>query len=310
MTQAATTAKSDFSINQKDVYQQVTDTIIEQLEKGVVPWQKPFDDNSRNRFTIPVNFTTGKRYQGINIILLWAHAIKNNYQSDEWATFKQWNDKGERIRKGESAKTQLIIFYDTYEKEVDGELQKVPFAKVSTVYNRCQLQSYTTPETTAEDTNKIKPSVNKTIEIEQFIINTGAEICEINSGAYYDITQDKIFMPYAASFKETDQCSITENYLATLFHELTHWTGAKKRLDRLEKSRFGDQKYANEELVAEFGAAFLCSGFSLPTVEKGNHAAYIDNWLKVLREDNRAIFRAASAANKAVEYLNSLQPSF
>jgi antirestriction protein ArdC len=307
MTQTATKTPS-YSINQTDVYQQVTDTIIQQLEQGVVPWQKPFGGVDGGTFTIPKNFATGNRYKGINIVLLWAHAIKSGYQSDEWATFKQWNDKGERIRKGESAKTQMIVFYETYEKEVDGEIQKIPFAKVSNVYNRCQLQSYILSEAakaTTERTNLVE-----TIDmVEAFVANTKAVVEHQGYQAFYSPMADRINMPFPECFENTEACTATEGYYSTLLHELSHWSGHKDRLNRLEKAKFGDKKYANEELVAEFSAAFMCAGFGIGTLEKGNHASYIDNWLTVLREDNRAIFRAASEANKVVEFLSSLQPT-
>lgn len=308
MTEIANATKPAYTINQKDVYQQVTDTIIQQLEQGVVPWQKPFNGSEAAAFTIPRNFATGNHYKGINIVLLWAHALKNGYQSDEWATFKQWNEKGERIRKGESAKTQLIVFYDTYEKEVDGEMQKVPFAKVSTVYNRCQLQSYVPSENSKLSSDQ--PDVIERIDmVEQFVANTRAVVEHQGNQAFYSPVADRINMPLPEYFENTAVCTATEGYYSTLLHELSHWSGHKERLNRLEKARFGDKKYANEELVAEFSAAFMCAGFGIGTLEKGNHASYIDNWLSVLREDNRAIFRAASEANKVVEYLNGLQVS-
>lgn len=287
-----------------DVHDLVTSTIITQLEKGVIPWQKPFKDKTFSPFNIPVNFTTGNRYRGINIILLWCSAIKNNFQTDEWASFKQWKTKNERIRKGE--KGNLVVYYDTFEKEIDGEIKKIPFLKSSYVFNRCQLEDYQPPKPVEffnnfEFTQKIET-------IEEFIANTEAEIEFHDGSAYYIPSEDKIMMPKIENFKATAICTATEGFYSTMTHELTHWSGAENRLNRLRKDKFGDKSYANEELVAEFGAAFLCAGFGLATVEKGDHAGYIDNWLKVLRDDNRAIFRAASEASKAVDYLHSLQP--
>lgn len=293
-----------FNVPRLDVHDQVTTTIIDQLEKGVIPWQKPFRDNSFTPFNIPVNFTTGNRYRGINIVLLWSSAIKNSYSTDEWASFKQWQSKNERIRKGE--KGNLVVYYDTFEKEVDGETKKIPFLKSSYVFNRCQLEGFEPPK--PPEHLEIFEFGEKIDAIEDFVANTQAIVEFHDGGACYIPSQDKIMIPNLENFTSTATCTATEGLYSTLMHELTHWSGAEHRLNRITGKRFGDQNYATEELVAEFGAAFLCAGFGLATVEKGDHAGYIDNWLKILREDNRAIFRAASEASKAVDYLNALQP--
>ena len=293
-----------FAVPRLDVHDLVTTTIIGQLEQGVIPWQKPFKDNSLSPFKIPTNHVTGNRYRGINIVLLWAANINRNHTTDDWASFKQWQSKNERIRKGE--KGNLVVYYDTFEKETDGEKKQIPFLKSSYVFNRCQLEGYVSPEP-EEHINTF--SFNEKIEgIEAFVENTDAIIESHAGGASYIPSTDKIMMPFPENFFATDTCTAVEGYYSTLMHELTHWVGAEKRLNRTKGKRFGDQNYANEELVAEFGAAFLCAGFGLATVEKGDHTGYIEHWLKVLREDNRAIFRAASEASKAVDYLNVLQP--
>lgn len=293
-----------FSVPRLDIHDLVTTTIMEQLEKGVIPWQKPFKNNSFSAFNIPTNHVTGNRYRGINIVLLWAANISRNHTTDEWASFKQWQGKNERIRKGE--KGNLVVYYDMLEKEVDGEIKKIPFLKSSYVFNRCQLEGYVSPKP-EEHLNTF--SFSEKIEaIEAFVENTDAVIESHEGGACYIPSADKIMMPFPENFFATATCTAVEGYYSTLMHELTHWAGAEKRLNREKGKRFGDQNYANEELVAEFGAAFLCAGFGLATAEKGDHAGYIQHWLKVLREDNRAIFRAASEASKTAEYLNSLQP--
>lgn len=296
-----------FTVPRLDVHDLVTHIIIGQLEKGVIPWQKPFKDNSRSPFNIPFNYTTGNKYRGINIVLLWAAAMDRNYQTDEWASFKQWQNKNERIRKGE--KGNLVVYYDTFEKDVDGEIQKIPFLKASYVFNRCQLESYQPLEVEEPvQPRKIVP-FEHIAAVDMFINNTGAIIGHHNGGAYYDRVADVIGMPYSDNFEEVAGCTVTESYCSVLFHELIHWSGAKHRLNRLKAKIFGDQNYAQEELIAEFGGAFLCAEFGLNTAEKGNHAAYIDNWLTALRADNRCIFKVASEASKAVTYLTDLQPA-
>jgi len=294
-----------FTVPRLDVHDLVTNIIISQLEKGVIPWQKPFADNSRSSFNIPFNYTTGNKYRGINVVLLWASALDRNYKTDEWASFKQWQSKNERIRKGE--KGNLVVYYDTFEKDVEGELQKIPFLKASYVFNRCQLESYQPVEVYEPvSPRKIVP-FERIDAVDLFINNTGAIIGHHDGGAYYDRKADVIGIPNIENFEEVVGCTVTESYCSVLFHELVHWSGAPHRLDRTKGKKFGDQNYANEELVAEFGAAFLCAEFGLNTAEKGNHAAYIDNWLQVLKEDKKCIFRTASEASKAVDYLINLQ---
>ena len=285
----------------KDLYQEVTNKIIQQLEKGTIPWHKPWGDTEIG-FTIPKNFSTGNFYRGINIVLLWSSAVENEYRSDEWATFKQWTEKKESIKKGE--KGNLVVYYDTFEKEIEGEMQKLPFLKSSVVFNRCQLASYVPEEKPIEQE---KPLVERINVVDDFVANTKAKIKTQGSKAYYKRSTDEIVMPKLTLFKNTETCTATEGYFSTLLHELTHWTGSEKRLNRLKGKKFGDKHYANEELVAELSAAFLCAGFGIPTLDKGDHAAYIQSWLKALKDDKRCIFTAASGASKAVEYLYSLQ---
>ena len=231
--------------------------------------------------------------------------MKNAYQSDEWASFKQWNDQKEMLRKGE--KGSLVVYYDTFEKEVDGEKEKIPFLKSSYVFNRCQLKSFVAGE------KKNKPVgadfVLKMYDVDDFIENTQAIIEHDGLGARYIPSEDKIIMPHMEQFVATTTCSATEGYYSTLLHELTHWTKKKERLNRIGGKKFGDSNYALEELIAEFGAAFLCAGFCIATLEKGDHAGYIENWLRVLKENKQFLFTAASEASKAVEYLYGLQPT-
>lgn len=283
-----------------DVHDLITSIIIEQLEKGVIPWEKPFTGPDFGG--MPINFTTGNHYRGINIILLWCAAMKRGHQTQEWASFKQWNAKGENVRKGE--KGNLVVYYDTFAKEVDGEIQNIPFLKTSYVFNRSQLKGYVAPEVMVTD--KLS-EVERFNTVEKFIADTKAMIEFHKGAAYYMPLEDKIMMPMPEQFIATERCSATENYHSVLFHELTHWTGATNRLQRINHKKFGDKNYATEELVAELGAAFLCAGFGITTAEKGNHAAYIQSWLKALKENNRYITTAASEASKAVDYLNGLQ---
>jgi len=286
-----------------DIHQHVTDTIIKQLEEGTVPWQKSWIDNT-TALRLPKNGVTGNKYRGINILLLWSAAIDKEYTSHEWASFKQWHNKKESIRKGEKGK--FIVYTDTFEKEIDGELQKIPFLKYSTVFNRCQLASYAPPPPTLFENPQTL--VEKIEIVEDFIGNTFVEIEHREGSACYSPAIDKIYMPLASSFIDTDKSSATENYYTTLFHEMTHWTGHSKRIDRKLKNKFGDHAYAEEELIAELGAAFLSAEFEITTPEKADHADYIANWLTVLKSNKQFIISAASEASKAVNYMQELQP--
>ncbi len=290
--------------NRGDIHQQVTDTIIQQLEAGTVPWHKPWKGGNQFSFSIPENFTTGNKYRGINILLLWSAAIAHEYPTQEWATFKQWQSKKEAIRKGE--KGNLIVYYDTIEKEVDGEIEKIPFIKTSVVFNRSQLASYQPPES---DINPdIVPLVEKIDRVDSFIHQTGANIEHKGDRACYIPSADQILMPEKTAFIDTEACTATEGYYSTLLHELTHWTGSKDRLNRTKGKKFGDENYATEELVAELGAAFMCAEFEITSTIKTDHASYIASWLKALKENKHCIITAASEASKAVSYLNDLQP--
>ncbi|ACU63741.1 ArdC family protein [Chitinophaga pinensis] len=290
------------TFNRRDIHQQVTDTIIQQLEKGVIPWQKPWNGAENRLMALPKNLTTGKKYRGVNILLLWTSAFNNEFLTDEWGSFLQWQDKKEAVRKGE--KGTMIVYFDTLEKEEDGELKKIPFLKQSVVFNRCQLASY---DSAAENPNLLNDTslVERIEQVDKFVTNTSAVIENLGFGAFYDRDDDKITMPYKEAFNNTEHCTATEGYYSALLHELTHWTGNSKRIDR----KFGDNVYATEELVAELGAAFMCAEFGINVAEKSNTAAYIDYWLNVLKDNKHCLLTAASEASKAVDFLQGLQPT-
>ncbi|TFF36177.1 ArdC family protein [Mucilaginibacter psychrotolerans] len=292
-----------------NVYQMVTNTIIEQLEQGVIPWEKSWASTALNyAMDLPLNGTTEKYYRGINIILLWCSSIKNKFPIQEWAGLRQWNKDDEQVRAGE--KGTMIVYYDTFQKEEDGEVKKIPFLKYSYVFNRSQLESFEPAEQEAKPLKKKTKGTKfePIAEIDTFLENTKAVIEKYDGTPCYNPVSDKILMPFPENFHGTKTATATENYYSTHLHELIHWSGKEGRCDRKFGKKFGDEKYATEELVAEFGAAFLCTGFGLPTVEKGDHSGYISHWLKVLKEDSRIVATAANEASKAVDYLNNLMP--
>ena len=288
-----------------DLYDRITTTIIEQLEAGTRPWQKPWTGDNTTPFAIPANGTTGKKYRGINIPLLWIASEAGQYASHEWASFRQWQTQKECVAKGE--KGTMIIYYDMLEREQEGgEVKRVPFIKSSYVFNRCQLVSYT-PEAVAP--KEVEPLVFRAVNTDLFVENTGAIVEHRDGGACYSPMQDRIYMPQVASFIDTQTSTAAENYYSTLLHELSHWSGRPDRCNRKLDGRFGSNAYAFEELIAELSAAFLCAELEITDVPRPDHAAYLASWLTVLKEDKKAILTASSEASKAVDYLQSLQPA-
>jgi len=292
----------------QDVNHIITNTIIEQLEKGVVPWHQPWKGDNSLLNGLPFNTSTGNRYRGINIVLLWAATLKHGFQSSEWGTFNHWKAAGEYIRKGEGARKAMIVKYGKREKEVDGELKEIPYLQKHWVFNRCQLQSWKPLENEPTVKLPINDAIVRSAVIDEFIANTGAIVLSHDGGACYRPADDKILLPFIEKFVDTPTCTAFEGFYSTALHELTHWTGATHRLNRTKGKKFGDQQYAFEELVAELGAAFHCAQFDISTLEKGDHAAYIDTWLKVLKENKQLLVAAAGDASKSFEYLQSLQP--
>ena len=282
-----------------DLYQDVTDQIIAKLEQGHAPWVHPWGRAGVSApLGLPLNGATGRTYSGINILLLWGAAIEGGRSGQTWLTFKQALSLGGCVRKGERGTT--IVYADRFtpkaEKERaarDGdEPGMVPFLKRYTVFNADQCDGL--PEDIA---GAPAPPPDREIipHAEDLIAATGADFRIGGDRAYYVPSADFIQVPPQPAF--FDQI----NYYRTCFHELGHWTGHPKRLARDLKGRFGSKDYAREELVAELASAFICAAMSItPTVR---HTDYIASWLDVLREDKRAIFRAASLASKAADFV-------
>ncbi len=270
-----------------DFYQEITDRIISALEAGVTPWACPWEVELANG--LPFNASTGHFYSGMNTVLLWSSAMEQRFTSSAWLTMKQANKLGGRIRKGE--KSTPLFFYSMVEKEKDdGKKEEYPMLKIYRVFNLDQIEGL------SED---YVPEA-RTQRVDEFVASTGAYIEHYGQKAFYRPSVDKIVMP-ETPFRSTD------DYYATLLHELTHWTGAKQRLDRKGGAVFGDKDYAFEELVAELGSAFLLAELGVTgTVQ---HDSYIASWLKALKNDKRYIFKAASQASKAHQYLVNLTAS-
>jgi antirestriction protein ArdC len=270
------------------VYEEVTNSIIEQLEKGAIPWQKPWvADSSADK-----NVITQKPYQGINRLILGMSGMAHGFNVPVWASFKQWQQLGGSVRKGE--KGTKIVFYTPAEKvNKEGEKESYAVLKAYWVFNVSQVDGI---EITPVTVNEKPFTANQLAE--ERIIKTGARISHGGDAAFFMPSQDRIQMPHKSAFDSE------ASYYATAFHELTHWAGHETRLDRVKGKRFADPAYAFEELVAEMGAAFLCQDYGIQGELR--HAGYIQSWLKALRDDSKAVFKAAAYAQKAATYINGL----
>jgi len=281
-----------------NLYEEVTRRIISELEAGRFPWVQPWDASAAGGPGLPRNALTGRRYSGVNILLLWGAAIESGYPSQCWMTFRQALEAGGNIRKGE--KGTLVVYADRFTPEAEkvraretgGDARAVPFLKRFTVFNIAQCEGLR-PGLAADPAPL--PECEIVPHAEALIEATGADFRIGGAKAYYAPGPDFVAVPPQPAFR--DQI----NYYRTAFHELSHWTGHPRRLGRDQSGRFGSQPYAREELCAEISAAFICAALGIvPTVR---HADYVGSWLEVLREDNRAIFRAASQASKAADYI-------
>lgn len=278
----------------QELYQSVTARIITDLENGTPPWEQPWKNGHNHPFGImPFNVVTKRPYSGVNILQLWDKEAREGFMSPAWLTFKQAKEAGGHVRKGE--KGSIVVFTKFVEKEDDnGKTVKRPFLRTYTVFNVAQIEKLPEsflPEPLDDDHQDEDARLD---HVDRFVSETRADVLNQGNRACFIPSRDEIHMPPLPSFDEA------EGYYATLLHELTHWTGHKKRLDRLVSGKFGDKDYAREELVAELGAAFLCAHLGIEY--RTQHASYIDHWLAVLKEDNRAIFKAASYASQAATY--------
>ncbi|WP_375274371.1 ArdC family protein [Methylorubrum thiocyanatum] len=277
---------------QFDVHQAVTDSILRTLEAGEAgQWQCPW--HRKGGSSLPVNALTGRAYRGVNTLMLWCAEQANGFGDSRWATYKQWQELGAQVRKGERS-TIIVFFKEIGEDEEDGRRWVV--VRASYGFNAAQVEG------APEAGEPLPPSEWHLPEVfDGLVERTGARVIHGGESACYVPAQDLIRMP------ERQRFGTAHGYASTMLHELTHWTGAPGRLDRDLTSRFRSQAYAAEELVAELGAAFLCAELGLEAEPHPSHASYLASWLTLLRSDPKAIFTAASAASRAASYLTALQ---
>jgi len=283
--------------DRSSLYQEITDKIIRDLEQGRVPWVQPWA-NTATPLGLPKNAATGRAYSGVNILILWSAVAERGFTTQTWLTFRQALKIGAHVKKGEKGTT--VVYADRFvpyrerqrAAETGDQPDAIPFLKRFTVFNtdQCEdLPAELAPAPAPTPDNLILP------QAEALIRATGADIRIGGNRAFYVPSADYIQMPPLSAFFEP------ADFYRTALHECGHWVGHPSRCARDLSGSFGSPSYAREELIAEMTGAFVCAALSIaPTVR---HADYLANWLEVLREDNRAIIRAASAASKAADYL-------
>lgn len=287
-----------------NLYDEITNKIIGELEAGRVPWFQPWGTAAAKApLAMPNNATTGRGYSGINILILWGAVVEHGFPGQSWLTFRQALSLGGNVRKGERGTT--VVYADRFvpddEKkrahETGDDPQAIPFLKRFTVFNAAQCENLPQENTVAAPPTPpglIAPKVEALIEA------TGIDFRIGGNRAFYAPAHDYVLVPPPQAYFEPI------NWHRTALHELGHASGHPSRLDRDMSGSFGSKAYAFEELVAEMNAAFCCASLGIvPTVR---HADYIGSWLEVLREDNRALVRAASKASKAADYLLGFLP--
>ena len=286
------------------LYQEITDKIIAELEAGRLPWVQPWGSSAvQAPLAMPRNAATERRYSGINVLILWGAVVQHGFPGQSWLTFRQALSLGGNVRKGERGTS--VVFADRFipenerarAREQGDEPNTIPFLKRFTVFNVAQCEGL------PADLVTVPPPVPDGLilpEVEALIRASGADLRIGGDKAFYAPTHDYIQVPRPDTYFEPI------NWHRTALHELGHWSGAPARLGRDLSGTYGSKSYAREELVAEMTAAFTCATLGItPTVR---HADYIGSWLEVLREDDRAIVRASSAASKAAEFLLTFRP--
>jgi antirestriction protein ArdC len=258
------------------LHQEITQRIIDELEGGAAPWVKPWQT------LLPFNAATGKRYRGVNVLLLWGA----RYRSPGWLTFRQAAQLGGQVRKGERA-SHIVYAANSMREGDDGEAKSFRFLKRYAVFNIDQVDGLPT-ELCASD-------IHQECRAAEFLKTSKAEVRHGGEEAFFLPAGDYIQLPYPERFDSI------EHYYATSLHEHVHWTGHEARLAREFGKRFGDSAYAFEELVAELGAAFACA--ELGVTAKLRHSGYIASWVKLLGEHKQAIFSAAARATEACDFL-------
>ena len=277
-----------------DIHQDITDRIIEAMEQARSTGRRLWDSQP----SLPMNLTTGKPYSGVNVLMLWSAGLQHAYTSPYWLTYKQAADKGGQVRKGEHG--TLCVFYKPWEAQETntetGETETVRGAVLKSfrVFNLDQVDGIEGP------TREPRAPFQAIEDAERLLQASPAKIIEGGASAFYQPARDEIHLPDRETF------IIREAFYSTALHEMTHSTGHKDRLARDFSGRFGTESYAFEELIAELGSAFLNADLGILGATLPDHASYLANWIKILREDKKAILTAAAQASKAHSFIRGL----
>ena len=293
----------------RDHYQEVTDRIIAALEAGTPPWRRPWDPDKAGGPAMPRNAATGQRYRGINVLTLGMSALAFSSGDPRWATYKQAEDRGWQVRRGERGTTGYFFKrLELRDDKRDGSgpegdedaVRRIPLLRAFTLFHASQIEG-------------IPDYVPPTISEAPWRAPEAAEIIRANSGAvvriggeraFYSPATDHIQMPPQSAF------ATAEGFCGTLVHELGHWTGAESRLNRDLRNPFGSHDYAREELRAEIGQMMVCAELGIADCDFSNNAAYVASWLEKLRSDRKEIFRAAADAQRIADYLLAFHPDY
>jgi antirestriction protein ArdC len=289
----------------RDHYQEVTDRIIAALEAGTPPWRRPWDPDKTGGPAMPRNAATGQRYRGINVLTLGMSGLAFGSGDPRWATYKQAEDRGWQVRKGERGTTgyffkRLELRDDTKPEGDEDAVKRIPLLRAFSLFHASQIDGmpdYTPP--TIEEAPWRAPEAAEII-----LANTGAVIRVGGERAFYSPTTDHIQMPPRSAF------ATAEGFCGTIIHEAGHWTGAESRLNRDLRNRFGSHDYAREELRAEIGQMMVCAELGIAGCDFSNNAAYVASWLEKLRSDRKEIFRAAADAQRIADYLLAFHPDY
>jgi antirestriction protein ArdC len=312
MSRTSTTARTEnyggkSSRAPRDHYQEVTDRIIAALEAGTPPWRRPWDPDKAGGPAMPRNAVTGQRYRGINTLTLGMSVLAFESGDPRWATYKQAEDRGWQVRRGERGTTgyffkRLELRDDTKPDDDEDAVKRIPLLRAFTLFHASQIEGipdYVPP--TLEEAPWRAPEAAEII-----LANSGAVVRYGGDRAFYSPTTDHIQMPPRAAF------ATAEEFCGTLIHEASHWTGAESRLNRDLRNRFGSHDYAREELRAEIGQMMVCGelGIAVSDSDFSNNAAYVASWLERLRSDRKEIFRAAADAQRTADYLLAFHPDY
>ena len=275
-------SRSSSSAGRADVYNRITTEIIAAIEAGAGDWRAPWFHNGSS-IARPTNVSSGKRYRGINTLALWATGFAAGYGDGIWGTYKQWQDAGAQVRKGERSTTVVLW-------------REIKVSRAFSVFNIAQVDGYERPAT------PVLPEAERLAHAEAFITNLGVKTEFGGSEAYYRPSADTVFMPQFTSFRDA------ASFYGVWLHENGHASGAKHRLDRDLSGRFGSAAYAAEECCVEILSGLVLADLGIAHHPRPDHAAYIASWLKVLKDDPKAIFTAASKAQQAADWMHAQQP--